>query len=81
MATEGVEWLDRAGIAARLSERLGREVSPRSISELPIPYRVVLKKAVSHIADVDAYADDLLAKAALRVGGRRRRPAIPADAA
>lgn len=65
--------LDRAAVAARLSERLGHAVSPRSVAELPIPFKVVFRKATSTVRDVDAFADAVLAGASVRVGGRSRR--------
>jgi hypothetical protein len=64
--------LDRPAIAARLTELLGRPVSPRTVAELPIPYKVILKKATSTERDVDAYAAQVLAKTTLRIGGRQR---------
>jgi hypothetical protein len=67
MSIKATVWLDRVGVAARLEALLGRPVSPRSIADLEIPYKIVLKRAMSDQRDVDAYAAALLKNSTRRL--------------
>jgi hypothetical protein len=66
---------DRPGAARRLKELLGDGApSQFTLPVLPIAYSLQNGRAIYQDSDLQAYANQVKAKAIRRIGGRRRLP-------
>jgi hypothetical protein len=57
----------RAAAAAYLTDRLGPNVSPNTLRNWPIPYKLTGRDATYDVRDLDTFAETRLAAAAVRV--------------
>jgi hypothetical protein len=65
--------LTRAQAAAFVTDQTGVPLAARSLEKLPVPYCVLIGKAMYCRADLLRYVEQTVARASRRMGGRGRR--------